>query len=134
MVNRKNILGPIIFVIIFLLALPIIIYFNKRGSEKYQLSDMHGKVETVIYKIRGERGFFIIVNNDWYNIVDIEAQEYILAGDSLSKEKGRKCFTIYRDQYDYKEICNSIIHKVNSVDVLNKLNQESRKKRPNRRQ
>lgn len=129
MVIRKSILGPIIFITVFTIAVPIFIIINKGGNEKYQSFNMHGKVETVIYNVDGKRGFFIFVNNAWYNIIDIEAQEYITEGDSIFKEKGRKCFTLYRNQHDYMEICNSIIHKVNNEGVLYKLDHSQKKER-----
>lgn len=122
MVINRNIIGPIIFILVCLVAIPVVKMKNRQGYAKFEQFTINGKVENFIYKIPGERGFFILMNDKWYNIVDIEAQEYILVGDSIYKDEGQNCFKIYRSSHDFKEICNSIIHMVNSKSTISKLN------------
>ena len=94
------------------------------GKDRYQSFEFNGKVETVIPQLEGERGFYICVNDVWYNIVNLKAQEFVQKGDSICKKQGENHFTFYRNKCKSLTVSNSIIHTVNSSRISYKIDRK----------
>jgi len=87
MVTRKNIIGIIAVIIVTLLFIPLDKKGKKTNTENFKSLKINGEISLIRNNIKGEKGFFILVDTCWFHVINYSLENYAQIGDTIVKDK-----------------------------------------------
>lgn len=97
-------------------------YRHKRARESFKNLQFNGIVNEKTY-LDVEKGLFIQVDGEWFELIYLSLEKYINKGDSIYKYSSSKCMMVYRDYPVNKTLrfCDGYIARVQNKSTLRKI-------------
>lgn len=115
-----------ILIILWLFAIVVsvivVVHRHKKARERFQSLEFHGIVNKKTY-LDVEKGLFIQVGGEWFELIYLTLEQYITKGDSIYKYSSSKCMMVYRDNPVNKTLrfCDGYIARVQNKNTLRKI-------------
>ena len=106
-------------ILIFTTSIIIVSVLDKRAKQDTFNLQFEGVIKQLV-KIEGQKGSYVLINNEWYLIIGYTATHKINNQDFLKKSIGN-CIDIYYSNGKYEKVCDVPIIQVTENDMKKRL-------------